>query len=206
MEAAGFPFAVSPPFVLRLAPTHLGWGTRWQFTRRSRDPLGSKHRQFYKNNVYIKRGKNKVSYLLGLGVQLDRMWTVIGRVWFSFFLTILFENQLWEQFEYRGGLRVEEDEVVQRVQDLERDGFLLSWLLDQFCVYVDFGRFLPKWFLYKRAKKLGHLAVRNSSWWPEAKKAQTNRAITYFIFSLWSQSDTDIIKLCWIRFEWISTS
>jgi hypothetical protein len=24
MEAAGFPFAVSPPFVFRLAPTHLG--------------------------------------------------------------------------------------------------------------------------------------------------------------------------------------
>jgi hypothetical protein len=39
-EAAGFPFAVSPPFVLRLAPTHLGWDTRRQFTRRSRDPRG----------------------------------------------------------------------------------------------------------------------------------------------------------------------
>jgi hypothetical protein len=39
------PFAVSPPFVLRLAPTHLGWDTRRQFTRRSRDPPGSKRRQ-----------------------------------------------------------------------------------------------------------------------------------------------------------------
>jgi hypothetical protein len=39
-EAAGFPFAVSPPFVLRLAPTHLGWDTWRQFTRRSRDPRG----------------------------------------------------------------------------------------------------------------------------------------------------------------------
>ena len=29
-----------PPFVLRLAPTHLGWDTRRQFTRRSRDPPG----------------------------------------------------------------------------------------------------------------------------------------------------------------------
>jgi hypothetical protein len=29
-----------PPFVLRLAPTHLGWGTWRQFTRRSRDPPG----------------------------------------------------------------------------------------------------------------------------------------------------------------------
>jgi hypothetical protein len=27
-----------PPFALRLAPTHLGWGTRRQFTRRSKDP------------------------------------------------------------------------------------------------------------------------------------------------------------------------
>jgi hypothetical protein len=41
------PFACLPfpPFVLRLAPTHLGWDTRRQFTRRSRDPPGSKHRQ-----------------------------------------------------------------------------------------------------------------------------------------------------------------
>jgi hypothetical protein len=29
-----------PPFALRLAPTHLGWGTRRQFTRRFRDPPG----------------------------------------------------------------------------------------------------------------------------------------------------------------------
>jgi hypothetical protein len=35
----------SPPFVSRLAPTHLGWGTQRQFTRRSRDPPGSKRRQ-----------------------------------------------------------------------------------------------------------------------------------------------------------------
>jgi hypothetical protein len=34
-----------PPFALRLAPTHLGWGTRRQFTRRFRDPPGSKRRQ-----------------------------------------------------------------------------------------------------------------------------------------------------------------
>jgi hypothetical protein len=44
-KAAGFPFAVSPPFVFRLVPTHLGWDTRRQFTRRSRDPPGSKRRQ-----------------------------------------------------------------------------------------------------------------------------------------------------------------
>jgi hypothetical protein len=47
-KAASFPFCLSPspPFVLRLAPTHLGWDTRRQFTRRSRDPPGSKRRQY----------------------------------------------------------------------------------------------------------------------------------------------------------------
>jgi hypothetical protein len=49
-KVAGFPFYAClppafPPFALRLAPTHLGWGTRRQFTRRSRDPPGSKRRQ-----------------------------------------------------------------------------------------------------------------------------------------------------------------
>jgi hypothetical protein len=39
-KAAGFPFAVFPPFVIRITPTHLGWDTRRQFTRRSRDPPG----------------------------------------------------------------------------------------------------------------------------------------------------------------------
>jgi hypothetical protein len=34
-----------PLFVFRLAPTHLGWGTQRQFTRRSRDPPGSERRQ-----------------------------------------------------------------------------------------------------------------------------------------------------------------
>jgi hypothetical protein len=44
-EGHGFPLlrlppSGFPPFVLRLASTHLGWGTRRQFTRRSRDPRG----------------------------------------------------------------------------------------------------------------------------------------------------------------------
>jgi hypothetical protein len=43
-EGRGSPYC-SPPFVSRLAPTHLGWDTQRQFTRRSRDPLGSKCRQ-----------------------------------------------------------------------------------------------------------------------------------------------------------------
>jgi hypothetical protein len=39
-----FPLLFSP-LVFRLAPTHLGWDTQRQFTRRSRDPPGSKRRQ-----------------------------------------------------------------------------------------------------------------------------------------------------------------
>jgi hypothetical protein len=38
-----------PLLVFRLAPTHLGWGTQRQFTRRSRDPPGSKRRHIYHN-------------------------------------------------------------------------------------------------------------------------------------------------------------
>jgi hypothetical protein len=50
-KVVGFPFyaclpPASLPFALRLAPTHLGWGTRRQFTRRSRDPPGSKRRHY----------------------------------------------------------------------------------------------------------------------------------------------------------------
>jgi hypothetical protein len=44
-EGRGIPTSLSlrlpfPPFALRLAPTHLGWGTRRHFTRRPRDPPG----------------------------------------------------------------------------------------------------------------------------------------------------------------------
>jgi hypothetical protein len=35
----------SLPLVFHLVPTHLGWDTQRQFTRRSRDPAGSKRRQ-----------------------------------------------------------------------------------------------------------------------------------------------------------------
>ena len=50
-EGRGFPplrlspSGFFPPFALRLAPTHLGWGTRRHFTRRPRDPPVSKRRQ-----------------------------------------------------------------------------------------------------------------------------------------------------------------
>jgi hypothetical protein len=40
----GLPLLFSP-HVFRLVPTHLGWDTQRQFTRRSRDPPGSKRRQ-----------------------------------------------------------------------------------------------------------------------------------------------------------------
>jgi hypothetical protein len=61
--------------------------------------------------------------------------------------------------------------VVQRVDDLESDEFLLSWQLDRFCIHVDFKRFLSKRFLYKGAEKLKRLVVCNSFWWPEAEKS-----------------------------------
>jgi hypothetical protein len=61
--------------------------------------------------------------------------------------------------------------VVQKVQDLESDEFLLSWQLDRFYVHVDFKRFLLKRFLYKRAEKMEHLIVCSSFWWPETKKS-----------------------------------
>jgi hypothetical protein len=44
-KAAASPLLFFPPFVFRLASTHLGWDTQRQFTRRSRDPPGSKRRQ-----------------------------------------------------------------------------------------------------------------------------------------------------------------
>jgi hypothetical protein len=43
-------------------------------------------------------------------------------------------------------LRVEEDKVIYRAQDLESDGFLLLQRLNSLCVYVDFGWFLPNKF------------------------------------------------------------
>jgi hypothetical protein len=41
----GFPSPFLHPLCLRLTPTHLGWDTQRQFTRRSRDPPESKRRQ-----------------------------------------------------------------------------------------------------------------------------------------------------------------
>ena len=65
-KAAGFPFCLPPsfvpPFVLHLASTHLGWDTRRQFTRRSRDPPGLKHRH-NPNKCMVRHGAaNKIKY------------------------------------------------------------------------------------------------------------------------------------------------
>ena len=40
MKVAVPPYLLFPPFVFRLSPTHPGWDTQRQFTRRSRDPPG----------------------------------------------------------------------------------------------------------------------------------------------------------------------
>jgi hypothetical protein len=45
-----------PPFALHLAPTHLGWGTRRQFTHRSRDPRVSKRRHYCSPHVTEAKG------------------------------------------------------------------------------------------------------------------------------------------------------
>jgi hypothetical protein len=62
-NATGFPLlrlspSGFPPFALRLAPTHLGWGTRRQFTSRSRDPPGSKRRHRFV--AHVKQGSKLV--------------------------------------------------------------------------------------------------------------------------------------------------
>jgi hypothetical protein len=44
------------PLVFRLAPTHLGWDTQQQFTRRSRDPPGSKRRHASDSPVHHRTG------------------------------------------------------------------------------------------------------------------------------------------------------
>jgi hypothetical protein len=50
---------------------------------------------------------------------------------------------------YREDYMCRKIKVVQRVQGLESDGFLLSRRLDRFCVHFDFERILPKNDFYK---------------------------------------------------------
>jgi hypothetical protein len=95
----------------------------------------------------------------------------MGPVWFSFFLTSFSENlavgRIWVSLR----LRVEEDKVVHRAQDLENDGFVLLQRLNQLCVYVDFGWFLPPTNFIKAGWKAERLAVRSNFWWLEAARS-----------------------------------
>jgi hypothetical protein len=56
------------PLVFRLAPTHLGWDTQRQFTRRSRDPPGSKRRQ-----LALGRGLLRVDEQLPIKLQMGSL-------------------------------------------------------------------------------------------------------------------------------------
>jgi hypothetical protein len=80
-KAAVSPYC-SPPFVSCLAPTHLGWDTQRQFTRRSRDPLGSKRRQYLTAVIFAARR--------ALALDKDAILPsvprlTLGKVYFYFF-------------------------------------------------------------------------------------------------------------------------
>jgi hypothetical protein len=75
------------PFVFRLAPTHLGWGTQRQFTRRSRDPPGSKRRQYRRltlTNFFTKKWSPPEIQECDLwqenicGVRCTSLWSMIN--------------------------------------------------------------------------------------------------------------------------------
>jgi hypothetical protein len=59
---ARLPPAVFPPFALCLAPTHLGWGTRRQFTRRSRDPR-SRNADKYVTSISLLCATDYIQYV-----------------------------------------------------------------------------------------------------------------------------------------------
>jgi hypothetical protein len=75
------PLLSFPPFVFRLALTHLGWDTRRQFTRRSRDPPGSKRRQWWTTLMDdVDVGKPRLPWTaVGDGVGRRRWVAVVGR-------------------------------------------------------------------------------------------------------------------------------
>lgn len=111
-----------------------------------------------------------------------RWWTRVegnvDPVWFNVFLTSFYKNRenmavrkIWVSWR----LHAREDKVVQRVQDIGSDGFLLSWRLDRFCVHEFYQND------YKRVKKLGYLVVRNSFWWPQTEKSP-NKQTTKGVF------------------------
>jgi hypothetical protein len=105
------------------------------------------------------------------------LWPVL----FSFFLTTLSENLAVRRIWVSWRLRAEEDEVVQRVQDLESDGFLLSWWLDRFSVHVDFKRFLSKRSYTSRLKMWSVWQYATTFGGQKPRKVQTNRALVPFV-------------------------
>jgi hypothetical protein len=90
------------PLVFRLTPTHLGWDTQRQFTRRSRDPPGSKRRQLARQvgagcvltNSFPSSSRWVVSINLSIpercsvsGVLSSRPLTA-ATTWYSFFCRV----------------------------------------------------------------------------------------------------------------------
>jgi hypothetical protein len=110
--------------------------------------------------------------------------------WFRSCLVQLFSDQLFWKSGCKKNLavrriwvlcelRAEEDEVVQSVQDLESNRFLLSWRFDRFCVHVDFGRFLPKHSYRSWLKSWGVWRSAAAFGGQKLKKDQTNRGLDY---------------------------
>jgi hypothetical protein len=62
-----FPLCCFSHFVFRLAPTHLGWDTQRQFTRRPRDPPGSKRRQLARPGRGLLRVDEQLPVKLQMG-------------------------------------------------------------------------------------------------------------------------------------------
>jgi hypothetical protein len=91
-KAAGFPFCLLlPPFVLCLAPTHLGWDTCRQFTRWSRDPSGSKRRQLAR--------QVGASYVLTNSFPSSSKWVVFSNLSEPAIVRlVLLENVLWAPY------------------------------------------------------------------------------------------------------------
>jgi hypothetical protein len=82
-------------------------------------------------------------------------------------------------------LRVEEDKVVNRTQDLKSDGFLLLQRLNRLCVYVNFGWFLPPTNFIEVGWKAERSAVRSSFWWLEAARNRNKRVLYDTTMSFW---------------------
>jgi hypothetical protein len=67
-------------------------------------------------------------------------------IWFSFFLISFSKNLAVKRIWISLRLRVEEDKIFYKTQDLESNEFLLLQRLNRLCVYIDFGWFWPNEF------------------------------------------------------------